>query len=234
MSELRIGTATSEPAAGALKVGSTDVQEIYLGSSKIWPTAAPLPPGQVQIGNLIWTDVNTSTLDRSGGQIAIVSNFTEAKAAYNSGTPAAAYWQFDPANSVRGLYYNKHVAAVITPPTGFRLPTQLDYKNLNGEVVYPGSNIYTSVGGGTTNFWNSTIQNDFRFGTSGFNAIKAGWMYFGTTRVNWISGQSTYWDSTRAFQERTTLFLEQITFIGGNYVQSNTKKYTTIRFCKDA
>ena len=41
MSELRIGTANSEPAAGTLKIGSTDVQEIYLGSSKIWPTVSP-------------------------------------------------------------------------------------------------------------------------------------------------------------------------------------------------
>lgn len=41
MSELRIGTATSEPANGTLKVGSSNVQEIYLGSSKIWPTVSP-------------------------------------------------------------------------------------------------------------------------------------------------------------------------------------------------
>lgn len=41
MSELRIGTANSEPATGTLKVGSGDVQEIYLGSTKIWPTVSP-------------------------------------------------------------------------------------------------------------------------------------------------------------------------------------------------
>jgi len=41
MSELRIGTANSEPAIGTLKVGSADIQEIYLGSSKIWPTVSP-------------------------------------------------------------------------------------------------------------------------------------------------------------------------------------------------
>jgi uncharacterized protein (TIGR02145 family) len=233
MSELRIGTATSEPAAGTLKVGSSDVQEIYLGSTKVWPTAAPLPPGEVQIGNLIWTDVNTSTLDMSGGQIAIVSNFTEAKAAYNSGAPAAAYWRFDPANSVRGLYYNKHAAGLITRPSGFRLPTEADYDNLLSETQYSGSNIYTSVGGGTTNFWNSTIQNDFRFGTSGFNAIKAGWMYLTTRSSAWIGFDSTWWDSTRLSQERTLAFREQPTHISP-VLQSNTKKYITIRFCKDA
>jgi len=41
MSELRIGTATSEPADGKLKVGSSNVQEIYIGSDKIWPTVSP-------------------------------------------------------------------------------------------------------------------------------------------------------------------------------------------------
>ena len=39
MGELRIGTANSEPAAGTLKVGSNDVQEIYLGANKIWPSS---------------------------------------------------------------------------------------------------------------------------------------------------------------------------------------------------
>ena len=235
MSEFRIGTAISEPAAGTLKVGSTNVQEIYLGANKIWPTSEPLPPGQVQIGNLIWTDVNTSTLDTSGGgAITIVTNNSEAIAAYNTSTPAAAYWEFDPVNSVRGLYYNKHAVALITPPTGFRLPTQNDYNNLRDEVVFPFSNIYTSIGGGATNFWNSTIQSDSRFGTSGFNAIAAGWMFLGTTRANWMSGSSTWWDSTRLPQERTPLYREQATFISGNSTDSTPKKYTTIRFCKDA
>ncbi len=41
MSELRIGNAISEPANGTLKVGSSNVQEIYLGSTKIWPTVSP-------------------------------------------------------------------------------------------------------------------------------------------------------------------------------------------------
>ena len=234
MSELRIGTANSEPAAGALKVGSNDIQEIYLGSTKVWPTVPPLPPGQVQIGNLIWTDANTSTLDRSGsGTITIVTNFTEANAAYNGGVPAAAYWQFDPANSIRGLFYNKHAAAVITPPPGFRLPTEADYENLEGEVVFPGSNIYTSIGGGATNFWNSTIQNDFRFGTSGFNAIKAGWMFLQSNRAVWFGPDSSFWDSTRMSQEKTIAFREGMNDIVA-VLQSYTKKYTTIRFCKDA
>lgn len=41
MGEIRIGTANSEPAAGTLKVGSGDVQEIYLGNQLIWPTTSP-------------------------------------------------------------------------------------------------------------------------------------------------------------------------------------------------
>ena len=39
MGEFRIGTAISEPAAGNLKVGITNIQEIYLGTNKIWPSS---------------------------------------------------------------------------------------------------------------------------------------------------------------------------------------------------
>ena len=39
MGDLRIGTATSAPAAGTLKIGSTDISKIYSGSTLVWPTS---------------------------------------------------------------------------------------------------------------------------------------------------------------------------------------------------
>lgn len=64
MSEIRIGTANSEPAAGTLKVGSGDVQEIYLGNQLIWPTISPSlddPYNPVQGTNFRYLAVGTFT-----------------------------------------------------------------------------------------------------------------------------------------------------------------------------
>lgn len=63
MSEIRIGTANSEPAAGTLKVGSGDVQEIYLGNQLIWPTISPSlddPYNPVQGTNFRYLAVGTA------------------------------------------------------------------------------------------------------------------------------------------------------------------------------
>lgn len=62
MSEIRIGTANSEPAAGTLKVGSGDVQEIYLGNQLIWPNISPSlddPYNPVQGTNFRYLAVGT-------------------------------------------------------------------------------------------------------------------------------------------------------------------------------
>ena len=43
MADLRIGTATSAPAAGTLKLGSTNISKIYSGSTLVWPITSPDP-----------------------------------------------------------------------------------------------------------------------------------------------------------------------------------------------
>lgn len=43
MADLRIGTATSAPAAGTLKLGSTDISKIYSGSTLVWPISSSAP-----------------------------------------------------------------------------------------------------------------------------------------------------------------------------------------------
>jgi hypothetical protein len=44
MADLRIGTATSAPAAGTLKLGSTDISKIYSGSTLVWPISSSADP----------------------------------------------------------------------------------------------------------------------------------------------------------------------------------------------
>ena len=41
MGDLRIGTATSAPAVGKLKLGTTDISKIYSGSTLVWPINPP-------------------------------------------------------------------------------------------------------------------------------------------------------------------------------------------------
>jgi hypothetical protein len=43
MADLRIGTATSAPAAGTLKLGSTNISKIYSGSTLVWPIDPYVP-----------------------------------------------------------------------------------------------------------------------------------------------------------------------------------------------
>jgi len=43
MGDLRIGTATSAPAVGTLKLGATDISKIYSGSTLVWPISSSAP-----------------------------------------------------------------------------------------------------------------------------------------------------------------------------------------------
>jgi uncharacterized protein (TIGR02145 family) len=171
MGDFRIGTATSEPAAGTLKVGSADVQEIYLGSTKVWPTVAPLPPGQVEICNLIWTDTNSSETELiAGGNLPILTNQTDWYNAWQAQTPAACYWNFDSNNASYGLLYNLWAKDAIKTPTGFRLPLMADFNVLKNAPCY------TDTGGGYNRYgkdpgnWDpSSLTNTSELGNSGLN-----------------------------------------------------------------
>jgi uncharacterized protein (TIGR02145 family) len=241
MSELRIGTATSEPATGTLKVGSTDVQEIYLGSTKIWPVEAP-PPEEIQLGNLIWKTANYNELD--GGNISFANNVGEAWNYYNSQTPAANYFGFAPSGgggSDRGYLYNIYVARTITPPSGFRLPTENDlnalYTYLRSQTSEPLPRI-TNIGGGNPNFWSSGVLANSEFGKSGFNAIDTGYMALNSSN-GWISNnfKELFWDQTSSSNNPTSTRLFSIVD-RGSYIDRNSqgtsRALASIRFCKDA
>ena len=242
MGDFRIGTATSEPAAGTLKVGSSDVQEIYLGSTKIWPTAAPPPPGEVQIGNLIWTNANSTIVNSSGGVIPILTTEQEVADANNNSTPGAVYYDFNSANSARGLFYNQFAANVITPPTGFRLPNDNDWENLKGELetISGAQQDVTAGGGGANAFWNSIIKANADYGLSGFNAIKAGYYNYNqfSSEFNFNSEFDAWWTSEGTTGIPNGRYMQHessnSSTIKGILTVTASAPYLGIRFCKDA
>lgn len=239
MSELRIGTAISEPAAGTLKVGNGNIQEIYLGSTKIWPTAAPLPPGEVQLGNLIWQTANYNELE--GGNIAFANNIREAWDYYQSSTPAAIYFGFAEDQSDRGYLYNAYATRTITPPSGFRLPTADDLTNLYDYLKSQSSEVLsriTNIAGGDPNFWGTSIQANPEFGNSGFNAICTGYLALNSSS-GWLSNnfRELFWDQTSANNDPLSTRIFAITNRGTYVDKTNvltSRALASIRFCKDA
>jgi uncharacterized protein (TIGR02145 family) len=193
-------------------------------------------PGEVEIGSLIWTDANSTIVASSGGTIPILTTNQEVSDALNNGTAAAIYFDLDSSNAGRGLFYNKLAAAAITPPTGFRFPTQNDWNNLKTELtnITGNSSDITSGGGGSNAFWNQTIKSDPDYGASGFDSIKAGWAIgISSAGAVFYTNRETYWTSEGtvgvaagfAFNEQTSI-IQVGSQTGGN-------PYYTIRFCKD-
>ena len=172
MADLRIGTATSAPAAGTLKLGSTDISKIYSGSTLVWPIE---DDPSADVCGIEFTTVNTSiTAVTSGSTIVIATSASDWALKINQGIAAAAYYNYDIANASRGLYYNIYAFAVIQPPAGFRKPLQTDITTLLSSScvdtsVSPSNvnSLGTSVG---TGGWNESLfTNTTNRGNSGLD-----------------------------------------------------------------
>ena len=219
--------AAGVPYGGLYRTGS--IVKINLLS----PTPSP---GEVQIGNLIWTDANSSIVESSSGTIPILTTQQQLADAYANSTAGAVYYDLDPANAGRGLLYNQTAAATITPPTGFRLPTINDWNNLVTELeAISGSiNDVTPGGGGSNALWNQTIKSNTNYGASGFNSIKAGLAAYSGTSISFFADNETWWKAegiTGTKQGKT--FSEQSNFIL-RADSTSGYPYWFIRFCKDA
>jgi hypothetical protein len=220
------------PYGGLYRTEST-VKINLLGSS-------PGPgPGEVEIGSLIWTDANSTTLASSGGTIPIFTTNQEADDARSTRTPGAVYWDFDSANASRGLFYNRWAAAAITPPSGFRLPTRNDWNNLRAELIALDSlsNI-TAIGGGTNAFWNNSIQSNPDYNLSGFESLGAGYAEFSGIQLRFWDDSEMWWElegaSAPVGQAGTGFWAN-----GPNTVITSNNfqlfwSFNCIRFCKDA
>lgn len=217
--------AAGVPYGGLYRTGS--IVKINLLS----PTPSP---GEVQIGSLIWTDANSTILASSSGTIPIVTTYQELIDARNNSTPCALYYDFNSANSGRGLLYSEDAVNVITPPAGFRLPTANDWSNLVTELAaISGSvNDVTPGGGGSNALWNQTIKSNTNYGASGFNSIKAGWASLSSTSIIFNSSGEIWWQEIGGNIDGQ-FFQEQPSFISkASYAAS--APYLSIRFCKDA
>jgi uncharacterized protein (TIGR02145 family) len=248
MSELRIGTAASEPATGTLKVGSDNVQEIYLGSTRIWPSG-PLCAGleEVQIGNLIWKTTNTDSLSITpSGNMSYYSQISGslARDSYTNQTPIATLYLGGSTRPELGRYYNKYAAKRIIPPTGFRLPTNADFENLNTALIQQfneQSPYITSIGGGTVNEWSTGVNSNYYFGRSCFNSIGAGFWRPNPTGEgrSGVTGEASYWTQEQADLTGITNQLIRFGSSQANTIAKITSfpfdyTFAPIRFCKDA
>ena len=195
MADLKLNGVT--PNKDQIKLGFVDVLEIKYRNQKVWPPAI-LPPGQVGICNLIWTNENSSIRDTtSGGIIPIATDATEFYTQHNAGLPVAAYWQFDSNNSERGLLYNQFAARLIQPPTGFRLPTTTDFTTIFGSACNssdPNQNRYGTSPGN----WASTLTDTTELGNTNLNLNGYGYAVLNSNAVFFIGDtlQQRAWTSS--------------------------------------
>ena len=232
MGEFKFNNITFDEI-GKIKLGTENVQKIYNGFTQVFPTPEPVGENEVLIGNLVWTKPNVSETEPG---IPIATTTAEAISYLDNSQPACVYFNFDSSSSSRGLLFNRQGADALTPPDGFRLPTELDWSRLNQALVnLSGSEDITSVTGGTPNFLPSDITSKPEFGSSGFDSQGRGWarksgdlILFNTT------GSEFYWRTVGPKPESTPGFTynqedSTITYV----IQSNRDKYAYVRFVRD-
>ena len=233
MADLRIGTATSAPAIGELKLGSINISKIYSGSALVWP----IDVADVCGLGTDWTTINsTITAVTSGLPIQIVYNATSWATAINNNTPAAAYYNYANSNtSGRGLYYNRYAAAVIQPPTGYRVPTLNDTNNLVSSACIDASVIpknYNTLATAAGNWDTNVFTNTTYRGNSGLNIDAFGkFDYSGAYSGNGLIGAFWYYSTPntqyRGLELKQTFSTNYIS--GANFSLNNGYN---IRFAK--
>ena len=171
MADFKLNGITPD-GVGKIKLGSVDVQEIYMGSTLVWPPS--IDPGQVEICSLIWTNTNSIETELiAGGNIPISANGVEWRAAWINQTPAACYWDFDANNASYGLIYNYFAKNLVKPPVGFRLPTPSDFNTLETAPCFPSptpNGNKNRYGASPGNWDPSLLTNTTELGDSGFNS----------------------------------------------------------------
>lgn len=234
------------PDVGEIKVGTANVSKIFQGATLVWPITQGSTPETSTVcgGSIAWTTTNsTITATTTGPDIQIVESVSEWNTAHVNQTPVAAYYNYASSDTTepRGLYYNEFAAAVIQPPTGFRLPTTTDYNILLVAScidlsVNPINLNSLAVAGGNwnTNFYtNTTFRGDSGLDIDAFGHIDAATRDF---IKNTVVG--SFWVFSLSNNDFRAVAL-------GRYDSSNTQNYITnnlvkvvgdghnIRFAKD-
>ncbi len=244
MADFKLNGITPD-GVGKIKLGSVDVQKIYMGSTLVWPSSV-LPPGQVEICDLIWTTENSTITDIVPGSsytsIPIAETSSGFMSSHMNGLPVAAYWQFDPSNSEMGLLYNQYAARLINPPAGFRLPSQLDFVAIAStecNTSRPNQNRY----GADPGIWSPTfLTNTTELGDTTFNVNGYGYGTIGGVNPSLNFTGSTIsehlWTSTTSTGINTISYWSSIGT--GGYIResysssSGGTEACFIRFVKDA
>lgn len=177
MSELRIGAANSEPAAGTLKVGSGDVQEIYLGSQLIWPSVLPADdPYSPSTGTPRYLYNNYVT--NSNQQLVLTDlSFTPVQPVDGNGSNITfgSLPNFGTLTRVAASDKHEYIAVLGSGSTNSTLYLSSDYgQTFVPKPTFPGSNLVKISKSGRTiiyiNFGGSQIYHSNDFGNT-FNSL---------------------------------------------------------------
>ena len=237
MADFKLNGITPD-GVGKIKLGSVDVQEIYMGSTLVWPSSV-LPPGQVEICDLIWTDTNSSETElTAGGNIPILTNQADWYSAWQAQTPAVCYVDFDSNNSSYGLIYNYWARTAVKPPTGFRLPTSNDFSTLAKSPCFTGVSNFNRYGANPGNWDPSQLTDTTELGDSGFNSQGYGYGQLnfasGVVTFPWFQSREAYWNDRTSPLGPGNGYSIQGSTLGGNIFGDSTTWMFFIRFVKDA
>ena len=237
MSDLKLNGVTPD-GIGKIKLGSTDVQKVYSGSTLVWP---PLGSGEVEICEYVWTTTNSvSTLLTNGNNMVIVGNYSDFEFNTNQGVPCAFYYDFNIANSAYGLYYNRFAMQQIEPPVGFRVPVLDDWNKTQGCVALTGYNPanYNALGTSSSE-WDWSVADTTSLGSSGLNILPIGravllpsspFQNFGEAGFIWTkavgSGIDQLYGVIGSFGSTTLPWIQE--------VNTSQQSASPMRFVKDA
>lgn len=231
------------PGSGDIKLGNLSVDEIFHGTEKVWPAIAS---DVVTICGLEWQRINTSIVNKTGGgTIPIFDNVSDLYQANQNQDPAACYWQFDENNSEYGLLYNYYAKNAVEPPSGYRLPTAVDFNTLGSFNCIGSASQNRNRYGANPGNWNMTqLTNTDELGDSGFDSQGYGYVSVnGSSSVVWRnhSLRSAYWinEDPGSSIVAKGFWVNQINqnrlgSIGYGISLSNPKELFFIRFVKDA
>tara|TARA_R110000751_G_scaffold18500_3_gene56343 strand:+ start:12861 stop:17054 length:4194 start_codon:yes stop_codon:yes gene_type:complete len=202
--------------------------------------ADPPGPGETTVCDFIWTDENSTEVLTSGADIPIATDNTEFYAQHNAGLPVAAYYNFDPNNSSRGLLYNQFAARVIQAPTGFRLPTQPEWNLIANSPCNPSTpnqNRYGANPGTWVGLTDTSELGDADFNLNGYGYASLSSptvFFFGDTQDEflWTSSISPIGDQGNMLKSFSVSPSNNFLIQSSDNINANSRA-AYIRFLKD-
>ena len=197
-------------------------------------------PGETTVCDYVWTDENSTEVSTSGTDIPIATDATEFYAQHNAGLPVAAYYNFDPNNSERGLLYNQFAARVVQAPTGFRLPTQPEWNliaNTPCNPSTPNQNRYGANPGTWVGLTDTSELGDADFNLNGYGYAQLSsptvfWLGDTQDEFLWTSSISPIGDQGNVLKSFSVSPSNNFLIQSNDNIASNSR-LAYIRFLKD-